>query len=118
MLKKIFITGAVVSLSACISIETPEHLVSDTIEAGKDVYYSVKGKVSEKESNSTKAFTHQYLIPVGELLGESSGRCIDLALDKARKSLNIDNIKNFTAAPKMIDEQSYIECSIVVGNNG
>lgn len=119
MLKKIFITGAVISLSACISIETPEHLVSDTIEAGKDVYYSVKEKMSEKESNSTKTFSHQYLITAGELLGESSGKCIDHAVDTARKSLNIYNIdiQNTTSAPKTLNGQSFIECSIVVGNN-
>lgn len=120
MIKKIILAGAVISLCGCISIETPEHLVADTIEAGKDVYYSVKGKISDEEAANPNTFTHQYLIPDGELMGDSSGKCINHALESARKALNIYNIniQQTNVKPITLNGQSFIECSILVGTQG
>lgn len=116
MLRKISFITAAFCLNACISVETPDHLVADTVEVGKDVYYSIKEKVSGKESHETKTFIHEYYIPKDELVEQSNAKCIELVIDSARKSLNIYNleIQKSTTQPKELDGQLLIECSILV----
>ena len=116
-MKNIFVILVVLSLSGCISIEAPDHLVSDTIQAGKDAYYSVKENLSDKPTVEREIFSYKYVVPNGESIGDSSGKCIDSAVESARKALNVYsvNVEDTTINSVVEGEHSVIKCRIVVG---
>lgn len=116
-MRNIFVVLAVFSFSGCVSIEAPDHLVSDTIQAGKDAYYSVKENFSDKPTVEKKNFSYKYVVPNGESIGDSSGKCIDSAVESARKALNVYsvNVEDTTINSVVEGEYSVIRCRIVVG---
>ena len=46
------------SLSACVTIEAPDNLISDTIKAGKDVYKDLTGDEDENKQHQGQKRRH------------------------------------------------------------
>ncbi len=116
-MKFIFIFIALLSVSGCVSIEAPENLVSDTVEAGKNAYISIKNKMSQDEkSDKNHIFSYKHIIPSGELISDSNSNCLNGAIEQARKTLNIYMLEvEKTTSKSIIDEDKHVlECSIYV----
>ena len=104
-------------VSSCVTIEAPDDLVSDTVKAGTDVYDTVKGNMSKDDTSATKrVFSHEFKIPDGESIGDSSVQCINIVTDMAKKILNIKELVIEETITNAIDKdgQSVLKCSIVV----
>jgi len=116
-MKNIPVVLVALIFSGCVSIEAPDHLVSDTIQAGKNAYYSVKDNFTGKPTVEKKTFSYKYVVPDGESIGDSSGKCIDSAVESARKSLDIYsvNVEETIISSAVEGEHSVINCKIVVG---
>ncbi|MBV1928906.1 MAG: hypothetical protein KUG81_05280 [Gammaproteobacteria bacterium] len=116
-MKKYFIFLVLFSLSGCVSIEAPEHLVSDTVEASKDAYNAIKKKISTGDSEiDNLTFSHKHIPAGDESHAESTINCINGATDIARKELDVykvDVVK--TTTNKIVEKgRSTFECNIVV----
>ncbi len=113
-------------VSSCISIETPKHLVSDTIQAGKDVYDSLtKDEETQQvdmetepgvEIVETLLFNEKYLTPDNESYTNSNAKCLEMVIESARKKLNVYNLDIVNSRTKKLtlNDQKYIECEIDV----
>ena len=104
-------------ITGCVTIEAPDDLVSDTVKAGTDVYDTVKDKMSKDDASTTKrVFSHEYVIPDGEAIGDSSVQCINIVTDTAKKLLNIKELVIEETITNSVDKDgaSILKCSIVV----
>jgi len=112
----LYISILLISISGCVSIEAPAHLLSDTIDAGKDAYHSVKESMSDDSEDSNRTFSYQYIIVEDEPLGVSSGKCIDLVIKAARKKLNVYNItvNKSTIYPDIKENNSTLKCKVII----
>lgn len=115
MNNKLILVGIAIGLIGCVRIEAPDNLVSDTVQAGKDVYDSVKERRANR-SKDQQVFTHKYPVPNGEPISESSSNCINVAIETAKKTLHSEQLKVETSSTKPIQEngKTVLECSIVV----
>jgi len=105
------------AIASCVTIEAPDDLVSDTVKAGTDVYDTVKENMSNSDSSTTKrVFSHEYKIPDGETIGDSSFQCVNIVTDTAKKILNINElvIEETLTNSMNKDGESILKCSIVV----
>ncbi len=117
-MRKVFAIAILLNVSACVTIEAPEHLVADTVEAGKSAYHSVKESMSEDDSAEGRTFSHRYMLPDNELTSTSHFQCINSALETAKKTMNIYNVQITKTATSLIveDGKSFLECNVVVAN--
>ena len=115
---KIIILGVILfGVTSCVTIKAPDDLVSDTVKAGTDVYDTVKENMSNSDSSTTKrVFSHEYKIPDGETIGDSSVQCVNIVTETARKILNINELVIEETLTNSInkDGESILKCSIVV----
>lgn len=114
-MKNIIVVVFCLGLSGCISIETPEHLVSDTIEAGKDAYQAINKNLQDNKNN-VKTFTHVYQIQQDEKFSVASGNCINVAVEKAQKKLDVQVVKINKAVINHMNKagKPVLECDVII----
>ncbi|MGR6778106.1 Putative uncharacterized protein [Moritella viscosa] len=113
----IIVLSAVFSLSGCINIKAPDNLVSDSVDVSKDIYNSVKDKFSKDDSNDEiDVFSYSYEIPDKEPLVQSSSKCMNAAIEEAKKSLNKYeiNIKSTKSNLVTVGNKSILKCSVSI----
>jgi hypothetical protein len=111
----ITVLSAVLSLCGCINIKAPDNLVSDSVDVSKDIYNSVKDQFSKDDSNNEfGVFSYSYEIPDKEPLAQSSTKCINAAIEEARRSLNKYevNVKSTKSDLVTIGNKSLLKCSV------
>lgn len=116
-MKNIYLIVAILGVSGCVSIEAPENLVSDTVEAGKNAYVSIKSKMSkDNQGGEIHVFSYEHIVQEGEVLSDSNSKCIDGAIEQARKTLNVYNVEvvKTTSKTSEVEDQQVLECSIFV----
>ncbi len=119
MYSKVFILGTICFLSGCVTVKAPDNLVSDTVKVGKNVYNTIKDKVSTTEPKSTSeltVFEHNYIIPEGEELSVSNKKCLEQVTVKAKEKLNkfrLD-IKQIESSINHNDGNSSLACKISI----
>lgn len=113
MKSKALLIGCVFITTGCVTIKAPENLISDSVKAGKDIYHSVKGEVSETKNNT---FEFSYLVPTNEPHETSSNKCFDGAIEKARKALNKYNleVKKSASSISLKSGETTMNCSVSV----
>lgn len=101
-------------LSACVNIEAPDNLVSDTIQAGKDVYHSVTG--SKPESSASDNLALSYALTGDETLALASARCITELSAKAQQTFNqyTLSVKQVTIVPFNDNGTKMITCALSI----
>lgn len=117
MKKVLFLVAVLLVITGCVKIEAPDHLVADTVEVGKDAYNSIKRKLSKNDpADENSIFSYKYIIQDGDLIGESTSKCISGAVETARKALNVYNIEvEKTVTNSVIEEGKLaLECSVVI----
>lgn len=105
------------AVSGCVSIEAPANLVSDTVEVGKSAYKSIKGRISkDSPDGESYVFTYEHIVPDGEIISDSNDKCINGAIEQARKELNIYNVNvnKTTSNTSVVDDKNILECSVFV----
>jgi len=105
--------GCIFISTGCVNIKAPDNLLSDTVSATKDIYHSVKNKVS-KDNDSL--FSISYEIPENETLSISNSKCMDAAIEKAKKTLNkysVD-VKETESRVSVVGGKSVLNCSVSI----
>lgn len=108
----VLLISCVLSTTGCITVKAPENLISDSVQAGKDLYDSVKGK-SDKKANT---FEFSYRALANESHQQASTKCIDGAIEQAKQALNkyqLD-IKGTEAKVVKEGENKVFKCSVSV----
>jgi hypothetical protein len=105
--------GCIFLSTGCVNIKAPDNLLSDTVSATKDIYHSVKSKVSKDNDN---LFSISYEIPENEALSISNGKCLDAAIEKAKKALNKYNVdvKETESKVTVVGGKSILNCSVSI----
>jgi hypothetical protein len=113
----ILLSSTILFLSGCVNIKAPDNLVSDTVDASKNIYNSVKGKLSKDEPKSSEGvFSYSYEIPNKEPITLSTAKCMDFAIEEAKKTLNKYNvsIKTTESHLETIGKKSILQCSVSI----
>ncbi|KGJ91759.1 hypothetical protein [Colwellia psychrerythraea] len=87
MKSNVILVSCLFITTGCVTVKAPENLVSDSVRAGKNLYHSVKDEMSESKDESNR-FKFSYQVPENESHAISSSKCIDAAVEKAKKALN------------------------------
>ncbi len=116
IMKKVLVVLLIFACSGCVNIETPDHLVADTIQAGKDIYHSIKENTTEAPTEGNSSFAYRYPVQDGETFGDSSSNCINRVVEMARKSLNIYNLRiaDTSVSSLLENGHAFIVCEILV----
>jgi predicted ATP-grasp superfamily ATP-dependent carboligase len=138
-MRSIFVVLVCVSVSACVTIESPDNLISDTIKAGKEVYQDIKkGKKDEDEEQGVKVepadtsiivapemdkklntFTNTYpLTDTNNELGAMQS-CMAELVENTRKTLNRYTLQIVSKSYETInvDNKDVIQCGITLDLN-
>ena len=118
----LLLSSTILFLSGCVNIKAPDNLVSDTVDASKNIYNSVKDKISkdkiskDEPKSGESIFSYSYEIPEEESITLSTAKCMDLAIEEAKKTLNKYNvsIKATESHLGTIGEKSILQCSVSI----
>lgn len=101
-----------VLISGCVQLEVkPDHVVSDTIEAGKELYHTVKRKSNGEEERS---YTH--IVHAGDEAfdAENIGKCkTQIEKNVAYSSVTLSKILSESSEVVEMDGHRKIKCTIV-----
>jgi len=115
--------GLFASLTGCVRVEMPDHMVSDAVDAGKDLYRSVERafrsepRVDEVESNSNGSEFRLAKAGTPETsVAELKRSCMDTLLVETRAKVGRDDfeyrvIDNRVEAK---DSNVYVVCQIAI----
>ena len=114
-MKNIIVVVFCLGLSGCISIEIPDTIVSDSVEAGKNAYHEIKKELRD-DGNYVKTFTHVYQIQQDEKFSVASGNCINAAVEKAQKKLDVQVVKINKAVINHMNKagKPVLECDVII----
>ena len=106
-------------MSGCVTIESPDNLVSDTIEAGKDAYQSVKESISDEPVEKEKAFVHEYTVTVQEPIATSINKCLEIVVETTKVAIDKPqlDIKETITNSTQRESQLIVNCKIVIKTN-
>lgn len=135
-MKNIFVVVACLCLPACVTIESPDNLISDTIKAGKEVYQDIKKSKDNSESEQeTKiepadtsvvvasemdkvenTFINTY--PLENMDNELNAMqtCMSELIEDTRRSLNLYSLDVLSRTYETItaDNVDVIQCKITI----
>lgn len=112
----VLLLGAAVA--SCVSVEMPEHMVSDTVDAGKELYESIKKKLNKEEDEKAaeNIYAALYLADENTTLKDAKQHCLDKAVEKAKQKLNRDavNTEVVSEEVKTADQEFVVICEVKV----
>jgi len=107
-------------IAGCVSVEMPEHMVSDTVHAGKDVYRSVKhGEGDTSMDANGLTFDYTRVGHEDETLKMVKEGCLDKAEQKARKELALKKgdeleFRVISEEGEVSEDHIIVRCAIMV----
>lgn len=112
---KLNLSILLILLVGCVSIETPDNLVSDTYKVSKDIYYSITGTKGASK-DLVGDFSYEYLIPKEEQFTQSNEKCLLLAVQKAKEETNQYriNIKKTQTLVSEVKGKPALICSVSI----
>jgi hypothetical protein len=84
LLSRISLAAVSLCLSACMSVELPKNLVSDTAQVGKDAYRAVTGKPDSKGTDGQVSNTT--IGQPNQTAAEVQKACVEEAAEKLAKA--------------------------------
>jgi hypothetical protein len=116
-MKNLFLLLVMVLLisTGCVQLKAPDHLVSDSVAAGKDVYYAISGQEKPQIILPEKnIFTYQYLVPPDQSFMAAKEICLKNVKEKASLFLGVKDIKTkfLSLTTNFIDESTSLVCEI------
>jgi hypothetical protein len=112
-----------VAVSGCVKVNMPDHLVSDAVGAGKDLYHSAERafsrtpKLDELESNS--AGTEFSLATAGSpeaSVGDLKRSCLLNLVAQTRAKVGVENLEYKVVDQRVEgrDEKLFVRCQIAI----
>ncbi|MGD8939991.1 MAG: hypothetical protein PVJ72_11465 [Gammaproteobacteria bacterium] len=102
----------------CVTVKMPEHMVSDAVDAGKDLYQSVKEKMDKEEDTKAAENIYAALYSADEntTIKEAKARCLEKAIEKAKSKLNRQEINTEVVSEevKSADQEFVVVCEVKV----
>ena len=119
-IKYLIIALLSVTVAACVTVKMPENMVSDAVDAGKDLYQSIKEKINKEEDSKAAENIYAALYAADEntTIKEAKTHCLEKATDKAKSKLNRQDIntKVISEDVKSADQEFVVVCEIQVLN--
>lgn len=104
-------------LSGCMKIEMPSNMVSDTVNAGKDLYKDLTKKDDKSDTaNSAPMFTNTTVGDETQTIAELKRNCVNEAGNKAKQSLKQDNL-DYTVVSQDVAtkaDKTIVNCAIKI----
>jgi len=102
----------------CVSVEMPENMVSDVVDASKDAYYAIMEKLDDEEEELAmeNIYAAAYLGDENTTINDAKQRCREKALAKAKSKLGRDEISTAIESEeiKTVDDEFVVICEIKV----
>jgi hypothetical protein len=107
-----------IAIASCISVEMPENMVSDVVDAGKELYQSIKEKLADEEDQKAEEniYAALYLADENTTLKDAKARCLEKAIEKAKTKLNRQYITTEVVSEeiKSADQEFVVVCEVKV----
>ncbi len=84
--------ASLLALTGCVHVNLPEHMVSDAVDAGKDLYHSIETAVSPKPEKAPMVFVHTCIREEGMAVDEVERACVDELVTQAKTQLKVDKL--------------------------
>lgn len=109
-------------ITNCVSVEMPEHMVSDSVHAGKDVYRSFKNGKSKQDADDIdpkRTFRYTRVGHEDETLKMVKEGCIEKAEQRARKKLSLKSNNDLeynviSEEGEVSEDHIIVRCAIMV----
>ena len=93
-------------------------MVSDVVDAGKELYQTIKEKLDKEEEQKAaqNIYAALYLADDNTTLKEAKARCLEKAVEKAKTKLNRQEITTEVVSEevKTADQEFVVVCEIKV----
>ena len=93
-------------------------MVSDVVDAGKELYETIKKKLDKEEDEKAaqNIYAALYLADDNTTLKEAKARCLEKAVEKAKAKLNRQEINSEVVSEevKTADQEFVVVCEIKV----
>jgi hypothetical protein len=118
IIKKAAIVLLITTIAGCVSVKMPENMVSDVVDAGKELYQAIKQKLAKEEDEKAaqNIYAALYLADDNTTLKEAKARCLEKAIDKAKSKLNREEISTEVVSEevKTADQEFVVVCEVKV----
>lgn len=118
IMKKVAIVLLTTAIVGCVSVEMPDNMVSDVVDAGKELYQTIKEKLANEEDQkaSENIYAALYLADDNTTLKEAKARCLEKAIDKAKSKLHREEVTTEVVSEevKSADQEFVVVCEVKV----
>lgn len=118
MSSRLFAALIPLSFAACVHVNMPEHMISDTVEAGKDLVHTIAGKgpaIDELKQNGSK-YSLAQLGGAETTVAELKRSCLENLVNRTKSKLIVDQL-DYTVTGQSIDSRDQglvVKCEIAV----
>ena len=107
-------------IASCVSVKMPDNMVSDVVDAGKDLYQAIKEKMDKEEDAKAaeNIYAALYLADENTTIKDAKQRCLEKAVEKAQTKLNRTDLITEVVSEeiKAADQEFVVVCEIKVTN--
>ena len=106
--------ASLLALTGCVHVNLPEHMVSDTVEAGKDLYHSIEAAVTDEPPKPQRVFVHTCIREETVPLREVEQACVDELVTQAKTQLKVEKL-DYAVDGRTVDKVSgsvVVNCQI------
>lgn len=107
-----------IAMVGCVSVKMPDNMVSDVVDAGKELYQAIKEQLAKEEDEKAaeNIYAALYLADDKTTLKKAKARCLEKAIDKAKSKLNRKEVKTEVVSEevKLADEEFVVVCEVRV----
>jgi len=119
-MKNIVILLLCAAIASCVSVKMPDNMVSDVVDAGKELYQAIKEKMDKEEDAKAaeNIYAALYLADENTTIKVAKQRCLEKAVEKAQTKLNRTDLITEVVSEeiKAADQEFVVVCEIKVTN--
>lgn len=119
-MKNIVILLLCAAIASCVSVKMPDNMVSDVVDAGKELYQAIKEKMDKEEDAKAaeNIYAALYLADENTTIKDAKQRCLENAVEKAQTKLNRTDLITEVVSEeiKAADQEFVVVCEIKVTN--
>lgn len=106
------------AIASCVTVKMPDHMVSDVVDAGKELYQTIKEQLDKEEDEKAaqNIYAALYLADDNTTLKEAKAHCLEKAVEKAKTKLNRQDITTEVVSEevKTADQEFVVVCEVKV----
>ncbi|HEY3450627.1 MAG TPA: hypothetical protein VGK67_30000 [Myxococcales bacterium] len=107
---------SLLALTGCVHVNLPEHLVSDTVDAGKDLYHSIEAAVTNEPPRPQAIFVHTCIRSQDVAVEEVERACVDELVSQTKTQLRLQTL-DYAVGEHTVDKVSgslVVNCQIAL----